>query len=364
MHWRASRSAPLSVTGQVSLPTSESVTYRRQGVAASKNTPDKWLTRVRRAGFPSEFIRTALLPDWWDDACGSDPALAPEIEIRIARFLGVSLSDLATSSELQSPAYPNAQLKRMGRLKRGQLGPSIHAALRVAGAVLRSLKAPLPKPSVPPSALRWRDALASNGSVSLEDLVRDLWKRGVPVIHLEVLPTPRFQGLAAIVEGRPIVIIGHARDEPARLSMWLAHEAGHIAHGDCAEGAPVVDENDEADSSVSERRADAFAWAVLLGDAVMPSFKAKDFREVAQVASAISREKRVDPGVVVWAWANRTGDFKTGQMALKALYRDVGGARLLRAHFDAHVDVALASESDRGLLNCVHGADGRDATPG
>jgi len=34
----------------------------------------------------------------------------------------------------------------------------------------------------------------------------------------------------------------------------------------------------------------------------------------------------------------------------------------LRAHFDAHVDVAQASESDRGLLNCVHGADGRDAT--
>ena len=49
-------------------------------------------------------------------------------------------------------------------------------------------------------------------------------------------------------------------------------------------------------------------------------------------------------------------------MAAKALYLEVGARRLLRQHFDRHVGLDTASESDRALLRCVYGDPERDAT--
>lgn len=341
-----------------------------EGVAANKSTKDL-LSRVRKAGFDRAFIEAAVLPDWWDASCEKDAALIPDVEIRIARFLHAPLGVVHDPKQkLVAPAYANAQLRKVSKINADQLGATIHSALSVAAAVLRSTRGALPPVDPPPrNPTHWHRELARGGrGVTLGTATADLWRRGIPVLHLEVLPSPRFQGLACLINGRPVVVIGHDTDVPSRLLSHLAHEAGHIVHGDCAEDAPVVDENDETlDRSQMERDADRYAVESALGesppDAPGGAIRT-DFKRLAQHASLVGRERGLEVGSLIWSWTIKTKEFGVGVQALKATYKHLGGARAIRAQFDQHVDLSAASESDRALLRCVKGDPDRNASPG
>ena len=335
--------------------------------ALAKHTFNSLLRRVAQAGFKADFIRGALLPDWWDSDCEKDASLLPDLEIRIARFLGTTIEAVREpSAELAVPAYPGAQLRRVKSLNRDRIKASIHAGLRIAGAVVRSLRDPAPAIRLPPAdPLEWRREIsASTKRFDLSSAVADLWARGIPVVHAEFLPPPRFQGLACVVEGRPVILLGHGNDEPVRLALYTIHEVGHIVRGDCGPEEPVVDEDESelhTDTSEMERLAEEFAWAWLTGGNSMRDVSGEDPREWANLAWADEKARSIDAGVSIWAWANRTRDFQTGELALKALYRAQGGQRILRDAFDRYVDAESASETDRALLSCVFLDPWRDA---
>lgn len=311
-------------------------------------------------------MRPAILPDWWDEPCGQDPSILPDIEIRVARFLGLSLSAVRDPrAELVAPSYPDAQLRRVRDIDRDRLSPAIHSALQIAAAVVRSLRDPAPALVVPPSnGLAWRGEIEWDGpAVTLDDILSNLWLRGIPVVSLDVLPAPSFQGIACIVEGRPVVLLGHKHDAPGRVAFLIAHEAGHIAAGDCALDQPVVDEEEEiADETEIESKADRFATRVLVGSDSIPPMNGTNFKELATLASKLERESGADASAVIFAWASRTGDYAKASMAVRALYRSSGARRQLRQHFDRHIDLEAATESDRALLRCVHGDPERDET--
>ena len=171
---------------------------------------------------------------------------------------------------------------------------------------------------------------------------------------MEMLPSPAFQGLAWVAGHRPVIVLGHAFDEPARLAFIVAHEVGHIVNGDCTADAPVVDEDEEvSDDHEIETRADGYAIGLLTAGAPLPGLDAADFKELATKAANIEKGHGVDAAAVIWSWARRTGDYALATMAARALYRTKGGARVLRAAFDENVDVEAASETDRALLRCV-----------
>jgi len=222
--------------------------------------------RLREAGFEREFVRRAILPDWWDQSCRSEPDLLPEIEIRVGRFLGVPMSVVTDpESMLAAPGYPKARLRCVRDVDRDRLTPAIHAATGIAGAVVRNLNESVPAPAPPPpNGLAWRQELPDlGGSVDLDTILKDLWARGIPVVPTQLLPAPSFQGLAAVVEDRPVVVLGHRHDEPGRAAFRISHEAGHIARGDCMPGAPVVDKDEEIVSDDEmERFADRYAMRV------------------------------------------------------------------------------------------------------
>lgn len=335
--------------------------------APEKRTTKDLLRRLSRAGFARDFVREAVLPDWWDEECATEPSLLPEIEIRVARFLDLPLSVVRDPSrKLGPPSYPNARLRKVSNIQADRLGPAIHAALRVAAAALRNPRgelAPMNPPPGNPSA--WRSLLAkANGTIDLSSVVADLWKRGIPVIQVKLLPSPRFQGLASIVEGRPVILLGHDIDAPGRLLLLATHEAGHIVHGDCVAGAPIVDEDDEVvEIDEIERAADRYASMVALGEAAPMAPKVEDHKMLATRAAETSRERASDVGALLWSWAIQSRDFARAEMALRALYKHLGGRRTLRRLFDQHVDVSAASETDLELLRCVHGDAERNACP-
>lgn len=317
---------------------------------------------MSKAGFTNEFFRSAILPDWWDDDCREDPRLLQDIEIRVARFLGQSLATIKDPSiRLAAPTYPEAQLRRVRDIDRDRLAPAIHSAMRIAAAVVRSLRTTVPNAIIPPpDGLAWRNSIQHSGpSLTLKDVVQDLWTRGIPVVALDILPVPNFQGLVGIVDGRPVILLGHKHDEPGRVAFVVSHEAGHLAAGDCAPNQPVVDEEEDVqDDSPIERRADQYATQVLVGRDTIPSINGTTFKDLARQAANVQRQTGANASTLIFAWARRLGTFESYQkatLAVRALYQDNGARKQLRELFDHYVDITAATETDRALLRCVYG---------
>ena len=321
--------------------------------------------RLASAGFKRDFVRQAILPDWWDEAGEKDLSLLPDIEIRVARFLGRPLSIVRDADvPLRPPRYSGARLRRVRDIDGDRLSSAIHAAIQIAGAVSRCMEDTPPVSfEIPSDGLSWRAVIESaSAHVTLEDILGDLWRRGIPVIPLEVLPSPNFQGLACIVEDRPTILLGHKHDQPGRIAFIISHEVGHISSGDCTSEHPVVDEEGLiGDDSDMEKFADKYATQVLVGGDATPTVDGNDYRELAQNAASLEVEHGADAGAIIYAWAARTRDYSQASMAVKALYRDSGAWRLLRDHFDNNVNIEDASETDRILLRCVYGGLERDA---
>ena len=338
-------------------------TYR--SIPLEKHSFTTLQQRLSRAGFKKDFVRSAVLPDWWDDSCAQQPDLLPEVEIRVSRFLGRPLSVVRDAgAALTPPSYSSAQLRRVRDIDRDRLAPAIHSALRIGEAVVRSLRSSVPRPvTPPPDGAVWRERVErARAAVTLDDILGDLWHRGIPVVPIDILPTPSFQGISCIVEDRPVILLGHKLDEPGRVAFLVAHETGHVANGDCALDQPVVDEDEEvADDSEIERVADLYATRVLVGSDVAPQVASANFRQLANSAVQIEGETGADASIIIFSWAWRTGDYVKASMAVKALYRAVGARQQLRQHFDRHVDLDAATESDRALLRCVYGEPERDA---
>lgn len=322
------------------------------------------MRRLTKSGFGADFVRRAILPDWWDRGCSADPTLLPEIELRVARFLSVSVDVIRNPTVSLAPTqYPDAQLRHARSIDRDRLGSAIHSALQIGAAVVRNMREAVPEPSIPPAnGLEWRELIAHSGAAPrLADIVSDLWTRGIPVVPLDVLPTPSFQGMACVVENRPVIVLAHKYNEPGRVAFIVAHEAGHIAGGDCTPSTPVVDQEDEiSDQTQIEIVSETFARQVLLGAAVAQPLKVDGFKDLASKAMDIERTTGADASVVILSWARETGEYSDAAMAMKALYRAAGARGQLRTMFDRHVDQAAASETDRALLRCVYGESESD----
>ncbi len=323
-----------------------------------RQTFNTLLRRLSQAGYKNEFVRAAILPDWWEEACAEEPNLLQDFEIRVARFLSVPLATVSDPSiPLRAPAYPAAQLRRVRDINRDRLGPSIHTAMKVAEAAVRNLRNASNAPRIPPlDGLQWREETRRPGkAITLDDILADLWKRGIPVVPLNVLPAPRFQGMSCIVQNRPVILIGHKNDEPSRLAFLIAHEAGHIAAGDCVPDQPVVDEEEEiVDGTNIERAADRYATRALVGGDKVPHVDGAHFKDLAARAVEIERETGADAGTIISAWAARTGDYTKATLAWKALYRSSGARVKILQYFNRHIDIEEAAETDRDLLRCVY----------
>ncbi len=326
----------------------------------AKHTFSSLSRRLASAGFKKDFVRRAILPDWWDKSCERDQSLLTDLEIRVARFLELPLSVVRDPTAPLSPLHRSeVKLRRVRYVEQDRLAPSIHAALRIAGAVGRCMGRDAPElDDIPVDGLSWRNEInnGASGHVSLQDILTDLWGRGIPVVPIDTLPTPGFQGLACIVEDRPTILLGQRYDEPGRVAFIVAHEFGHISSRDCAPEHPVVDEEAQVhDDSDMEKSADLYATQVLVGENAIPEIIGDDYRELAQNAANLESERGADAGAIIYAWASRARDYSQASMAVKALYRDSGAFRLLRRHFESNVNIENASETDRALLGCVLG---------
>jgi len=313
------------------------------------------IRRVRKAGFTTAFIQKAILPQWWDVDCEDNYNLLAEIEFRVARFLDTSIAAVKDPQEpLTPPQYNFVRMRRIHDIEHDRLAPAIHTALRIASAVLRNLSPSTTYLPIPSDPIQLRDMLLSNEhSVTLEGLLSYLWKNGIPVIPIDVLPSPSFQGMTCFIEGRPVIALGHKHDAPGRSAFIIAHEIGHITSGHCNQGAIIVDEEDDFERSQDEHEADHYATKLFIGKNDVPKISSKEFKSIAEEAYQIELFLGINAGFTIFNWGKLNNDFTTAGRALKALYMHSGARLTVKEHLQKNISHDGVSESDQALINCI-----------
>jgi len=82
-------------------------------MAAQTNPMKELYGRLSDLGVPKKYVRSALLPSWWDDAAAKTPAGYAEALTYVSKRLGVSMDVLrgkVGSTPLASPP-PVARLR-------------------------------------------------------------------------------------------------------------------------------------------------------------------------------------------------------------------------------------------------------------
>ncbi len=282
-------------------------------------------------------------------------------EAYIAKQLGFRAEELRNKLQtLTPPPIAEVRFKRYKNQVDDKVRASALVAQRAAAAVVRSIGE-----SAPPF-LGCRDAgeireaiLRRSEYVDLESLLESCWRSGIPVLQLAQVPAggKRFDGMAAFVEERPVIILASGRDGAPWLAFYLAHEIGHIMLGHVQPDTEALVDGTiagEAGASGHEREADQFACELLSG---FPEPKIRNLKaaapRLAVIAAGKGPEQGVDPGVFTLIYAKSNNRWGVGQNALKYLKLDTGGQAMIAEFLNKHLSQVDLSEADERFLNVL-----------
>ena len=311
--------------------------------------------RLQRAGLDRKFIRETLLPDWWDDAIAEHPTGYAEARLRIARALGLSLSQL-DSGDLLKSALDETRLRC--KTRRGTEPYSIRwtIALAHSAAELASRATPTPYQPLPEIAHQIRDAILQDQPwVSLGNLLAYCWNHGVPVIPLRHKPrkSKKIDGLVVRVDERPVIVLACGYRYSARLLFIVAHELGHWLSGHLSD-EPILAEESITREGKNQEEAEAnwFAVELLTGkpDKAYWAPRSLTASQLAERARKVGERDGVDPGVVALNCAWNEGCWAMGMGTLKILEPEPKGAQTLQQRMLEYLDLRRLPEEKARLL--------------
>ncbi len=319
--------------------------------------------RLASLGFDARFVRTALLPDWWEDAAAAVPFNRALAEATIARHLGLAPSSLRDQkASLVLPAMPAVRLKSATRgTSVSQIRPAIHIAQRAA-ALLARASDHVSRFERLNSAQEIRSSLLSRSvPITLDTLVEYCWSRGIAVAHLSHLPNPpgfrKFDGIVLFVDDRPCILLSESRDSPPMLAFHLAHELGHLMLRHVGPGSVILaDDNlERIVTDEVEDEADRFASEVLTGFAApeMQSVYGLTGERLAHRAREFGAMRSIDPGILTLIYGRSADRWGAATNALKRMGLDHGARRIIRGALSAHVDLDQLSDADRSFLEAL-----------
>jgi hypothetical protein len=313
--------------------------------------------RLKKIGFDANFLRRAVLPDWWEDSLATVAANRAMAEAAIARHLGLQISCLRDATAVIAfPALANARLKRSKNITRADVAPAMLVAQHAAEIVAKNLR-DLPKFSGALSASDVRKTmLHDHAHVDFKSLIDFCWSHGIPVIHVKTLPkhTKKMHGMALFCGATPVIVLASKRDSPPWLAFHLAHELGHILLGHVKEGMePLVDANiDSTADDPEETQADEFACEILTGQkkfqfAPTPNLTAP---MLAAAVRAYGKKHGIAAGVATLIYGRSVQDWPLAQTALKHLNEDTGAHAMVDTALSEHTTSSDMSESSSRFL--------------
>jgi hypothetical protein len=223
---------------------------------------------------------------------------------------------------------------------------------------------------LPKSALDVRLAILDRGAlwVGLPELLDYCWSIGIPVVFLARFPNgaKKMQGLSAMHQGRPVIVLSRKAAHAAWLLFVLAHELGHIACGHLSEDGVLLDQDvDKNERDVEEDQANAFAIELLTGEPefrVFTSGRWPNAKDLARIARQLGTKHRIDPGHVVLKYAHTMGSgfWPVANAALKLLESKADAPALIRDTLAGNLDWAsLPRDSSKFLMRVSTAEPGR-----
>jgi len=302
--------------------------------------------RLAESGFPPGYVKKAM-PEWWSNGLWETDSGFAQGAIILSRKLGLDLESIhepCATICLQTGTSPKFKLRKSSKESELAIAQavSLGAARTAVGCARGEYK------GIPQSASDIRAELIErrdHQSVALGNLLDYCWERGVPVLHVSCFPRggKKPDGMAAMVEGRPVLIISRKQKFAAWQVFILAHELGHICRGHVSENSTLVDESisvEDRDSNDEEEQANRFAKELLLGggDLNYSSPRRLNAVDLADAAIRRGRESGSDPGVIALNYAYNQDFIPVGMKALGLLEPEADAVSLINEKMLQHLD--------------------------
>jgi hypothetical protein len=316
--------------------------------------------RLADTGFDPLFVRSVILPEWWEDSLAEVPANRAFAENLLARNLGMSIGDLSQpSAGLRLPSLSHVKFKRYKNTVDETVAPAILVAQRAAKIVVDASSSSLPQFVLPADALTVRqEILRRHHYVDLASLLGWCWEHGVVVMHLAKAPkgSKLFDGLAMFCGDRPVVVLGSRRDSPAWLAFHLAHELSHIIRRHVTPGSSPLADSDlkSATTDRQEREADRSACELLtgIGKPMIRNLRYNAMRLALFVAQE-GPTRGVDPGVMALIYGKSNNRWPVAQNALKHLSLESGAHDMIAAPLKMRLNPEDLPESSERFLAVI-----------
>lgn len=331
----------------------------------------KLYQRLGDFGLPRKYVREVTLPSWWDDAAAANPAGYAQALLVLSRHAGLELSSLRDENcAIRLTDSEPHKFKKVRTASADDVSIARALAMQVAKIVALGVQKLSGKV---PSAAEARQAILDSDRrwVDLDGLLDYCWSCGIPVVHVSAFPrgAKKMDGIAARVNGTPVIIIS----KEAKFSSWLlfivAHELGHIACGHIEENQAFVDENVDVDSDDAEEiQANAFALELITGKAntrvrLAPNQQWPNADSLATMAQRFGQQSRVDPGHVVLNYAHSMGNkfWPVAQAALKKIEPRGSASELIRSKMATYLNWEAIPEDESEFVMRMTGLGGADS---
>lgn len=306
----------------------------------------KVLRKLEVAGISRSFIKSYVLPGWWEDGM-----LATESGIEhglayLSSFFNIPMVRLLEDSDLREQGTVAVSYKKRSDSPDDSLGKATLLGLWVARLVASACKIPYSElPSDATVVYRELSRGKKNG-VNFSDLIEYAWSHGIPVVRIMPPKTGNHpDGLCTVVDGRPVIILMKKQDSCAWQEFILAHELGHAAlghvfrdaektiidrlSGDVSRGAIEDEANHWGCSSLSDNPLTDMSTSWHDRPATGKDLSLMAFREAAR--------SNIDPGFLILNYARGVKDYRLGNAALMNIDDHKAFAALdekLRAYID------------------------------
>ena len=316
--------------------------------------------RLKPQGFDAAFVRSCILPEWWEDKLAEVPANRQYAEAVISRQLGIEMSSLRDQNvPLKVRQSAHLKLKRRGGATDDDLKVARVLGERIARIAAATLDTPPVLDDLTAASVREKILASGVKWVGFHELLDFCWSIGIPVVHLcRKLPahSRKPDGMAAWPEERPVIIIASGKKHPAWHIFVIAHELGHIALGHLSQGEVSIDSAVDLESTGREEaEANAFALELLSGHpdlSFSPPARRINAHELARIAISIGEKFHIDPGFLMLSYSRGQEFYPLAQAALKVLDPEANACRLYQRPYE-RLSIETMTEDNRHVFECL-----------
>lgn len=252
--------------------------------------------KIQALGFTKKNIK-AMLPDWWNDNIANTQAGFLEAASLLAKSFSLDFSSLVSGNEAKFD-IPNPNFKTRRNIDISKLESAVALSSVAAKAVLKGFDTKLNIEGLTPEKIR--NTLLSRGNrwIDFRTLLEYCWEIGIPVLHLDLFTKKKMQGLAILLNERPIIILT-SKKKYGYLVFDLAHELGHILAGHTQNDLIIDERIFEKDNNPREQEANDLALKILIGNNIPHKPMHTTPNKIADACIAAGKRDNIDPAHLV-----------------------------------------------------------------